>query len=271
MTNTIVTPNSLFTLWKASSTSAADSLSSSAVGSSASRIFGRFERATATATRCCSDHLEQLAGRPPGGGDLHPARGRREPHVLHDVQVGDQVARRPLPDEPDPVAPILGELALVQTAEVAPLDLDDPGGRPIQAADHVEDRRLARAARSDDREELALADVEVDAAERDDAGVGYPIDLEDVPEPDERLSERADRLSASAHLGLDSSGGRASRGRHSASPRRTDVTEDRRSARSAASRPIAVAATIALSEIASAGQSNTRIGGGNADPMLRPT
>ncbi len=29
------------------------------------------------------DHLEQLARRPAGGGDLHPARGRGEPHVLH--------------------------------------------------------------------------------------------------------------------------------------------------------------------------------------------
>jgi len=35
-------------------TSAADAVSSSAVGSSASRIIGRFDSATATATRCCS-------------------------------------------------------------------------------------------------------------------------------------------------------------------------------------------------------------------------
>src|SRR5215207_7384720 len=215
--------------------------------------------------------LEQLAGRPARGGDLHAARGRGEPDVLDHAQVRDQVARSSLPHEAHAVSPVRGELVLVEPSQVATLDLDRAGGRAVQAADHVQDRRLARAAGAHDGQELALAHVEVDAAERDDTGVGDAIDLEHVPEPHERLAERADRLRSASQLGLDPAARRSARLAHSASPRSTDVTEERSSARSAASNPIADAATMALNETASAGQSNTRTGGGNADPMLRPT
>src|SRR5918995_1234965 len=218
------------------------------------------------------DDLEQLSRRPARGGDLHAARGRGEPDVLDDVQVRHQVARGSLPHETHAVAPVRGELVLVEPSQVATLDLHRAGGRPVESADHVQDRRLTRAARAHDGQELALAHVEVDAAERDDAGVGNAIDLEHVPEPHERLPVRADRPRPAPQLGLDPPARRsACRLAHSASPRSTDVTEERSSARSAASNPIADAATMALSDTASAGQSNTRIGGGKADPMLRPT
>src|SRR6185503_19999887 len=205
--------------------------------------------------------LEQLARGPAGRGDLDAARRRGEADVLDDVEVRHQVARRALPDEADPVAPVLGELVLIQAPEVAPLDLDGARGRTVQAADHIQDRRLARTARAHHGEELALADVEVHAAERHHAGVRDPVDLEHVPEPHERLAERARRLGAAPpNLGLDPPARRGARLAHSASPRSTEVTEERSSARSAASSPIADAAMIALSEIASAGQSNTRMG-----------
>src|SRR5262245_27790953 len=207
--------------------------------------------------------LEELVRGPSSRRNPRAARGRRQLHVLDHVQVRHEVARGALPHEPDPLAAVVGEIVLVEPAEVATLDLDDPRGRPVEPADHVEDRRLARAARADDRDELALGDVEVDAAERHDAGVRDPVDLEHVPEPDQRAAVGARPLRRDR---------RADRPRaHSASPRSTEVTDERSSARSASSSPIAVAATIADSEIANDVQSTTRIGGGNAEPMLRPT
>src|SRR4029453_15133127 len=216
--------------------------------------------------------LEQLAWRPARGGDLHTARGRGESDVLDDVQVRHQVARGSLPHEAHAVTPVRRELVLVEPSQVATLDLDRAGGRAVESTDHVQDRRLARAARAHDRQELALAHVEVDAAECDDAGVGDAIDLVDVPDPHERLAERADRLGPAPQRRLDPPARRcAGLLAHSASPRSTEVTEERRSARSAASNPIAGAATSARRGTPRPGQSNTRIGGGNADPMLRPT
>src|ERR671911_536200 len=153
-----------------------------------------------------------------------------------------------------------------------PDDLEQLARRPARGGDLHAARGRGEPDVLDDGQELALAHVEIDAAESDDAGVGDAIDLEHVPKPHERFPVRADRPRSAPQLGLDPPARRSARRlTHSASPRSTDVTEERSSARSAASNPIADAATMALSETASAGQSNTRIGGGNADPMLRPT
>ena len=48
-------------------------------------------------------------------------------------------------------------------------DLDRAAGRRVEAADQVEQRRLARARRSHQREEVALRDLEVDALQHVDA------------------------------------------------------------------------------------------------------
>ena len=54
VTTSTVTPSSLLAACSAPNTDAAVALSSSPVGSSASRTFGEFASATAMATRCCS-------------------------------------------------------------------------------------------------------------------------------------------------------------------------------------------------------------------------
>ena len=53
--------------------------------------------------------------------------------------------------------------------DVLPLELDGPGVRPVEAAEHVHERRLAGAVRADQPDDLAAAELERDVAERLDA------------------------------------------------------------------------------------------------------
>ena len=50
--------------------------------------------------------------------------------------------------------------------DVLPVDLDDAAGRPIDAAEQIEQRRFPAAARPHDRDRLSLLDRPVDAAQR---------------------------------------------------------------------------------------------------------
>ena len=182
---------------------------------------------------------------------LRPAHGGRQPDVLAHGEVGHEVARRPLPDESDPLRPILGEGFVLEEPEVATLHLDDAGRRAVEAADEVQDRRLAGAARAHDGEELALVHVEVDAGQRHDPHVPDPVHLVGVAEAHERvLSLRP--VAIRAHLVLD----------HSASPRSTPVTEARSIARADSASASAVAPRIAARAIPSDVQSIRNTGGG---------
>ena len=84
--------------------------------------------------------------------------------VLHHVRVVEQldVLERPRDAEPgDPVRRQLGD--------VLPVEHQPPGGGRIDAADQVEDRRLARAVRPDDGKHLPRPHLEAHALHRADA------------------------------------------------------------------------------------------------------
>ena len=61
---------------------------------------------------------------------------------------------------------------------VAAVEHDAAGGRLLEARDHPQRRRLARAGRTEHREELAVADLEVDARDGDDVAVALLEALE---------------------------------------------------------------------------------------------
>ena len=63
-----------------------------------------------------------------------------------------------------------GAVARSMPGDVAILEDDPPALRPVAAGDAVDDRGLARAVRADDREQLALADMEAHLGERAHAG-----------------------------------------------------------------------------------------------------
>jgi hypothetical protein len=53
--------------------------------------------------------------------------------------------------------------------DVMPLELDSAGRRPVEAADHVHERRLAGAVRADQPDDFAPAKLEGDLPQRMDA------------------------------------------------------------------------------------------------------
>ena len=94
-----------------------------------------------------------------GAGDA-----QRDADVLGRGQHRDEAER--LEDERDGAAAQQHPLALAHRGDVAPGDVHAAAGRAVQAADDVEQRGLARAGPPAQRDQLARADRERDAAQR---------------------------------------------------------------------------------------------------------
>ena len=63
------------------------------------------------------------------------------------------------------------------------------GVRLLEAGDHAQRRRLARARRAEQREELAVRDVQVDVVDRDDVAVGLARALDARPSANAALED----------------------------------------------------------------------------------
>ena len=114
-------------------------------------------------------------------GVLDVLAAKAEGDVLEDRQVREE--RVVLEDRVD--------VALVrrQPRHVLALELDQPGGRLLEAADHPQRRRLAAAGRAEEAEELAVPDLEVDVVDGDRvAELLDDIDETDVDLRHSRLS-----------------------------------------------------------------------------------
>jgi hypothetical protein len=69
-----------------------------------------------------------------------------------------------LKDESDLVAPHLRQRGLVEPADLPPIEPVGTGGRSIEAAQQVEQRRLARARRAHDRDVISLGHRQIEVA-----------------------------------------------------------------------------------------------------------
>src|SRR5262249_37234710 len=98
-----------------------------------------------------------------------------------------------------------GNLVRWLACHVLLAEVDPPGGRPIQAGQHVEESRLARAVRTDQADDAALRHIERDV-----------VDRNQTTERDDDLL-RAKRVDADPGLVLDRLD---RRGRHDESPSR---------------------------------------------------
>ena len=178
VTITTVVPSSRWTLSSSATTSAAVARSRLPVGSSASRSGGRWTIARAMATRCCSPPLS-WSGRCPArwlksdqpnrlGGQAGPLGAecalerQGQGHVLAGGQARHEVIR--LEDQAHHRAPVDGPLVRAQRRQVAAVDQHAAGGRRIQPAQQVQERRLSRAAHAQDREKLAAPHLKIDPA-----------------------------------------------------------------------------------------------------------
>src|SRR5262249_13101041 len=89
-----------------------------------------------------------------------------------------------------PRDPELRPLVGPERRDVAPVEDDAPPGRPVDAADAVEDARLARAVGPDDGEELAGLDGEAHPGQRHDAPEAQ-LEVFEGEQRHSRLSARA--------------------------------------------------------------------------------
>ena len=92
---------------------------------------------------------------------------QRQLDVLLGRQHGQQVVE--LEDEPDVLRAPLRELAAAEGAHRHAVHFDGAAGRRVEAADQIEQRRLAGSRRSHQREEIALRNLQVHALEHVDA------------------------------------------------------------------------------------------------------
>jgi len=86
-----------------------------------------------------------------------------------------------LEDEPDAVAPQLGEPLVVERGQLRVTDEDLPAGRRVEPSQAVHQRGLAGAGRPHDRGELAGGELHGHVVEGDDAGEALAVDLGQVP------------------------------------------------------------------------------------------
>ena len=152
--------------------------------------------ARAIETRCCSPP-ESSSGREPGlvrepderEHLRHLLADRRRRLALDPERVRDVLERRAVAEQLEvledaaDVAAQQRHLRALEPRQVAPADDDAPARRLELLEEEPDDRRLARAGRADDEDELALLDHERRAIERDDVRV---VDLADVLEHDHR-------------------------------------------------------------------------------------
>ena len=175
-------PRSAFRRWKISITSTLVALSRLPVGSSASRIGGSFtargrsRRAAAVRPTAGSGWCSARSSRPTAASaamrPLAPLGRRHAAAVRVEQRQLDVLERRgarqqveALEHEPDLRVADARQLVVRQLRHVAAVQQIAAARRPIQAAEDVHERRLARARRPDDGHELAGGDVERDAAE----------------------------------------------------------------------------------------------------------
>ncbi len=111
---------------------------------------------------------------------------RRHLHVSDRGELAEQMIA--LENEAEMLAPQFRQLIDGQHAGIAAGDTVMPRRRPVEAAEDVHQRRLARAGRADDRDHLAGIDADIDVVERDHGGVAGGIDTAEPVEDDQGLA-----------------------------------------------------------------------------------
>ena len=191
------------------------------VGSSARNRIGSLTSARAIATRCCWPP-ESWAGRwcarsprPTSASFARAVRrvsrravavDERQLHVGDRAHPGQQVEL--LEDEADLRVPDPSQRVVVELRDVASFQEVAARRRGVEASQDAHERRLARARRPHDRDELAGVDRHRHAAERVHHVRAQPVVLRQVPRLDDGLSHH----SIAGTLGSFSSGHLGERG-----------------------------------------------------------
>jgi hypothetical protein len=115
---------------------------------------------------------------------VHPGDRRRQLDVLAGAEAGEEVEE--LEDEAEIGGPEPGPLALAETADLAPVESQPPLARRVEGAEQVEQRALAAARGTDDRDQLARLDPHRDPVQHLDCPGAERIALADSVELQDR-------------------------------------------------------------------------------------
>ena len=129
--------------------------------------------------RCCPRAARECGLAPVDGGDFDVAkRGQFRQQVI------------PLEDEAKAFAPQRRQLGIVQRADVLARETVGAGAGPVQAAQDVHQRGLARPGRPHDRHEFAGRDGQVHVAQNGQRALALGIAAPDAGQLDDRLVHR---------------------------------------------------------------------------------
>src|SRR5258705_2858394 len=117
---------------------------------------------------------------------------QRELDVLDRGRAREQV--EPLEHEADLRVAHVREVARRERRHVVPVQEVASGGRPIEAAEQVHERRLAGARRAGERDELARRDIQRDAAQRLHLQLAEVVAFRQVTNRDDRVHRPAPRF-----------------------------------------------------------------------------
>src|SRR5690606_4726985 len=132
------------------------------------------------------DDVERLLGRHRALGDLGHERD-----VLARRQARHEVIE--LEHEADVTPAVLRELALRRVRELLAAEEELSARRPVETAEYVEQRRFAAAGRSEQHDELALRQLEIDAAQRVHGARARAVDLREAVRLEAETVLRLDR------------------------------------------------------------------------------
>src|SRR5581483_4342371 len=124
-------------------------------------------------------------------GARHALEDERQRDVVGDPHRGQQVEE--LEHRTDALAAQPRERIVVERARRPAVDLDHARSREIDAADEIEQGRLAAAARTDERDHLAACDLQRDAVERAHRSLARAVDFHDVADADRNAVPLAGR------------------------------------------------------------------------------
>ena len=114
------------------------------------------------------DRLQRGRGPGPALAPAHSQRNQGDLDVLLRAEGRDEVEG--LEDEPHRRGPDFGDLALPEGGQVLAVEVHDARGRPVQAAEDLQQRGLAVAGRALDGEPLPVLDDQVNPGQRVDRG-----------------------------------------------------------------------------------------------------
>src|SRR5437016_3006438 len=113
------------------------------------------------------------------------AQIERESDVFQTIQGWQQVEK--LEDEADLVAPDTREIVVGKFAKILAFDSNLAGCGPVEASDQVQERRLSRTGRSDNRDNLANLDIKTHVFQ----GNRFPFPIEHLRDMHERNHQTA--------------------------------------------------------------------------------